>query len=834
MLSARAPSLLARRAAAAASATPLAARSVGHGVTPRFPPRTAAAARATLATTSTPPKQTAGQTAGWVDPAAVPRGEFLSKYGTDLTELARKQKVDPVIGRDAEVRRVLQILSRRTKNNAVLIGEPGVGKTAVAGEIAQRIADGLVPDSLKRKRVVALDLSLLVAGAKYKGEFEERLQGVLRDVRESDGEVILFIDELHQIVGAGAGGDGSMSAANIVKPALARGDLRCVGATTLDEYRKYVEKDAALARRFQAVLVDEPSVEDTITMLRGLKPKYEVYHGVRILDSALVAASTLADRYLSERKMPDKAIDLVDEACARLRLEQESKPDAIWDLERDMVKKKIEVEALRKETDAPSVERRRVVEERVKELEVRLADMTKVWEAEKRALERGKTAKSRLEDARRELQRAERTGDYARAGELAHKVVPEIERELAAHAGPSAAASALSKRLLEEAVTPQLIAHVVSTATGIPSQVLAMSERERLLNMEREIKRRVVGQDEAVQTVANLVRQSRAGLRSKNRPQGVFLFLGPSGVGKTELCRALAQYLFDDERHIVRVDCSEYQEKHSVSRLVGAPPGYVGFEQGGQLTEAVRRRPFSVVLFDEIEKAHPDFSNTLLQVFDDGRLTDSHGRTVDFKNTILVMTSNLGSKMYESAFASAGAKRGADAGPGKDALVKEGVVQAARSFFSPELINRIDDIVVFNPLQRSEMRKIVLKELAAVELALKTDRNVSLLVDDDVVEWIADLGYDPRYGARPLRRAIQSYFLNDLSVALISGAVKDGVTVRACMDKLFPKGVVEKEDRKVDFLVIADIAPPPAPLAGTSSAVVETHQERRSAPRGGS
>jgi len=702
------------------------------------------------------------QKPGWVSPEATPKGEFLKKFGHDLTELAKENKLDPVIGRDAEVLRVLQVLSRRTKNNPILIGEPGVGKTAIAGEIAQRIHSGQVPDSLKNKRVISLDLTAIVAGAKYKGEFEERLQGVLKDVAEAKGEIILFIDEIHLLVGAG-GGQDAMSAANIMKPALARGDLRCVGATTLDEYRQYIEKDAALSRRFQSVFVGEPTVEDTISILRGLKSRYEVHHGVRIMDNALVSAASLADRYLSERKMPDKAIDLVDEAASRLRLQQESKPEPIWNLERDLIKKKIELEAIRKDTDDASRQRKADLEQKIRETEGKLQELNAEWDKEKQKLASGKALKERVEDARRELEKAKRQGDFLRAGELAHAIIPKLEQELKEKKEPK------QSKLLEEFVTPEHIAQVVSSATGIPVTQLEKGEKERLLHMEDELKKRVVGQDEAVEAVSNLVRQSKAGLRSRNRPLGVFLFLGPTGTGKTELCKALAQYLFDDESHMVRIDMSEYQERHSVSRLIGAPPGYVGYEAGGQLTEAVRRRPYQVILFDEFEKAHREVGNVLLQVFDDGRLTDSHGRTVDFRNTIIVMTSNLGSRAYDEEELETGKASGKD-----DVGVKHKVMEAVRSFFTPELLNRIDEVCVFNRLNRKDMSSIVVKELKSTEAILKSDRNIVLRVEPKLREWLADVGFDPRYGARPLRRAIQHHVLNALSTKLIDGSIKDG------------------------------------------------------------
>jgi len=724
---------------------------------------------------------TSGQSPGWVNPQAVPKGEFLKKYGTDLTEQAKAGKLDPVIGRDSEVRRTLQILSRRTKNNPVLIGEPGVGKTAIAGGIAQRIVDGEVPESLKSKTVVSLDLTALAAGAKYQGEYEERLKGVLRDVSEAQGKVILFIDELHMLIGSGTQGPQG-GAGNILKPALARGELACIGATTLDEYR-IIEKDAALARRFQSVFVDEPSVEDTLAILRGLKPRYELHHGVRILDSACVAAATLADRYLSERKMPDKAIDLVDEAASRLRLQQESKPEPIWDLERELIKRRIELEALRKETDPSSTERRMVLEQRIAGLEDQVKVLSDAWTEEKNELEKGKKAKERLEQARHELSTAQRRGDWARAGELAHAVIPELERAVAKASSAAAsvaagtgAAAAVTKQLLEDAVTAEHIAQVVSTSTGIPLATLTMSERDKLLHMEDALRKRVVGQDQAVSAVANLVRQSRAGLRSKTRPQGVFLFLGPTGTGKTELCKALAGFLFDDDQYITRIDMSEYMEKHSVSRLIGAPPGYIGYEEGGVLTEAIRRRPYQVVLLDELEKAHRDVTNLLLQIFDEGRLTDSHGRTVDFRNTIIIMTSNLGSSAYNDA-------------PLRDAATtQQEVMKAVRGHLSPELINRIDETIVFNRLGRKDMGAIVDKELATVQDTLMRDRQIALDVAPEVKELLCDEGYDSRYGARPLRRAVQHILLNELSLRLLDGHIADGSHIRAVLDRASAAG----------------------------------------------
>ncbi|KAH9254087.1 hypothetical protein BASA81_007962 [Batrachochytrium salamandrivorans] len=689
---------------------------------------------------------------------AAPKGEFLKLYGQDLTEQAKQNKIDPVIGREKEVLRVLQILSRRTKNNAVLIGQGGVGKTAIAGEIAARIYSGEVPSSLLKKRVVSLDLTAIVAGAKYKGEFEERLQGVLKDVEEAKGEVILFIDELHLLVG---GDQNTMSAANIMKPALARGDLRCIGATTLDEYRKYIENDAALTRRFQSVLVEEPNVEDTISILRGLKSRYEVHHGVRIQDLALVTAARLADRYLTERKMPDKAIDLMDEAASRLRLQQESKPEPVWNLERDIVKKKIELEALKRDTDELSVKRKTELELKLAEMETQFKEMSAVWEEEKAELGQSKLRKKQLEDYKHELELAERQGNYLRAGELKHSLIPKLEREIAE--------AKTGKTMLQEFVTSEHIAQVVASQTGIPQARLEQGERDRLLKLDDELMKRVVGQNSSVHAVSNMVRQSRAGLRSKNRPLGVFLFLGPTGTGKTELCKALAEYLFDDESHIVRIDMSEYGEKHSVSRLIGAPPGYVGFEQGGQLTEAVRRRPYQVILFDEFEKAHKDVGNVLLQVFDEGRLTDSHGRTVDFRNTIIVMTSNLGSQAYDNTSASETEQR-------------EDVMRAVRGHFAPELLNRIDDVCIFSRLTRKNMDMIVTKELKYTQDMLHADHEVVMEFDSKLKSWLADVGFDPQYGARPLRRAIQNFVLNPLSTKILDGTIKNGDKVVVGLD----------------------------------------------------
>ncbi len=684
--------------------------------------------------------------------------DALKKYARDLTAQAREGKLDPVIGRDEEIRRTVQVLSRRTKNNPVLIGEPGVGKTAIVEGLALRIAHGDVPDSLKEKRLLALDLGALVAGAKFRGEFEERLKAVLAEITAAEGEIIVFIDELHTLVGAGKA-EGAMDASNMLKPALARGELHCVGATTLDEYRKHIEKDAALARRFQPVFVNEPSVEDTISILRGIKEKYELHHGVRITDGAIVAAATLSNRYITDRFLPDKAIDLMDEAAARLRMEAESKPEEIDELDRRIIQLKIERAALKKESDPASRERLEKLVDELEELEKQSAELTAQWRTEKDKLASAQKLKEQLDHARIELEQAQRKGDFTRAGELTYAVIPDLARKL------KEAEAAESHRMIDEAVTDQHIAAVVSRWTGIPVDKMLEGERAKLLGMEGNLRRRVIGQDEAVVAVSNAIRRARAGLQDPNRPIGSFLFLGPTGVGKTELAKALAEFLFDDDSAMIRIDMTEYMEKHTVARLIGAPPGYVGYEEGGSLTEAVRRRPYQVILFDEIEKAHPDVFNVLLQVLDDGRLTDGQGRTVDFRNTLIVLTSNLGSEIL------AGLPEGKDV-----SSVRDSVMEMVRAAFRPEFLNRLDEILIFRRLSRDDMKGIVDIQLARLQKLL-ADRKLTLALDDKARAWLADAGYDPVYGARPLKRVIQRELQNPLAELILKGRIADGETV---------------------------------------------------------
>jgi len=705
--------------------------------------------------------------------------DALKKYARDLTEAAEQGKIDPIIGRDEEIRRAMQVLSRRTKNNPVLIGEPGVGKTAIAEGLALRIIDGDVPESLRNKKLLALDMGALIAGAKYRGEFEERLKAILKEIEVAAGEIILFIDEMHVLVGAGKT-DGAMDAANLIKPALARGELHCVGATTLDEYRKYVEKDAALARRFQPLVVEEPTVEDTVSILRGIKEKYELHHGVRISDSALVAAATLSHRYITDRFLPDKAIDLVDEAASRLRMEVDSKPEELDALDRQILQMQIEAEALKKEDDTASKSRLEKLEKELADLQEQSAEMTAMWQSERDKLEGARGMKEQLDRARADLEIAKREGNLAKAGELSYGVIPQLERQLS-----EAEDHDQDSLMVEEAVRPEQIAEVVERWTGIPTSKMLEGEREKLLRMEQELGRRVIGQKPALRAVSNAVRRARAGLNDENRPLGSFLFLGPTGVGKTELTKAVAEYLFDDDNAMVRIDMSEFMEKHAVARLIGAPPGYVGYDEGGVLTEAVRRRPYQVVLFDEVEKAHPDVFNVLLQVLDDGVLTDGHGRTVDFKQTLIVLTSNLGAQALSQL------PDGSDA-----AEAKRDVMDAVRAHFRPEFLNRLDETIIFDRLGRADMDGIVEIQLRRLAKRLSS-RNISLDLDESARKWLADEGYDPVFGARPLKRVIQRALQDQLAEMSLAGEIADGdvVPVSAGSEGMIVGERISRSDR---------------------------------------